>query len=87
MGLKGFEKAEAADGGGKDGADPYLPMGKFSSMGERELGSNDALAGELRKPSRPIPLPFPWYSSSGGGVGVRGGSGIGRLDAMAVDSC
>lgn len=38
----------APDGGGNAGAAPYLPMGKFSSMGERELGSKVDLAGELR---------------------------------------
>lgn len=81
-GLKGLEKAEEADGGGKAGADPCLPIGKFSSMGDKEFGSKADFAGELRKPSRFIPL-LSCSSSSGGGVGVRGGSGIGRLDAMA----
>ena len=85
VGLRGVGKA---DWGGNAGADPYLPIGKFSSMGDRELGSKAALAGELRYPSRLIP-PFPWFesSSSGGGVGVRGGAGIGKLDAMAFGGC
>ena len=47
VGLRGFEKAEV-EGGGKAGADPYLAIGKFSSMGDRELGSKADLAGELR---------------------------------------
>lgn len=81
VGLSGLEDA---DGGGKVGAAPYLPIGKFSSMGDKELGSKANLAGELRNPSRFIPLPS--SSSSGGGVGVRGGAGIGRLDAMAFGS-
>lgn len=80
VGLSGLEEA---DGGGKAGAAPYLPRGKFSSMGDKELGSKANLAGELRKASRFIPLPS-WSSSSGGGVGVRGGAGIGRLDAIAA---
>lgn len=81
VGLRGLEEA---DGGGKAGAAPFLPIGKFSSMGDKELGSKANLAGELRNPSRFIPFPLPsWSSSSGGGVGVRGGAGIGRLDAMA----
>lgn len=34
------------------------------------------------KPSNPVPAEL--ESSSGGGVGVRGGSGFGRLDAMSA---
>ena len=58
-------------------------MGKFSSMGERHEGSKPPLIGELANPSRLIPELLSW-SSSGGGVGVRGGAGIGRLDAIAA---
>ena len=56
----------------KLGIDGLRLMGKFSSIGVGALASCTDLVGELEKPSRP---------SSGGGVGVRGGSGIGRLEA------
>jgi len=82
VGLSGLEEA---DGGGKVEVDPYLPIGKFSSMGDKDLGSKAASAEELRNPSRFIPL-LSWSSSSGGGVGVRGGAGIGRLVAIAFCS-
>lgn len=52
-------------------------------MGERHEGSKPPLIGELAYPSRLIPEVLSW-SSSGGGVGVRGGAGIGRLDAIAA---
>ena len=51
--------------------EPFRAREKFSSMGEREVGSKTDLVGELEKASNPL-------SSSGGGVGVRGGRGIGR---------
>jgi len=55
----------------KEGMEPFRAREKFSSMGEREVGSKTDLVGELEKASNPL-------SSSGGGVGVRGGRGIGR---------
>jgi hypothetical protein len=62
--------------------------GKVSIIGERELGSKVAVESTVR-PTPPIPNPLPSCtpSSSGvgvGGVGVRGGAGIGKLDAMAA---
>lgn len=59
VGLKGFARPDA--GGEKAGEEPCLPIGKFSSIGDNECGSKlkAALAGELTKPSRPIPLPIP----------------------------
>ena len=61
-------------------------MGKFSSIGDRQDGSKFPLTGELAYPSRLIPEELSCWSSSGGGVGVRGGAGIGRLDAIAATS-
>lgn len=61
------------------GVEPLRPTEKFSSMGERDVGSKTDLVGEFEKPSSPAE-----WSSSGGGVGVRGGSGIGRSNAIAV---
>lgn len=46
--------------------DPYRATGKFSSMGDNEVGSKTDFVGEFWKRSR-----------SGGGVGVRGGKGMG----------
>lgn len=34
------------DGGGKAGAEPWRPIGKFSSMGDRQDGSKRPLTGE-----------------------------------------
>lgn len=80
VGLSGF----ADDGGGKAGVEPRRLSGKFSSIGERQEGSKMPLTGELVNPSRLIPELLSCSSSSGGGVGVRGGAGIGRLDAIAA---
>ena len=52
-------------------------------MGDKQEGSKFPLLGELRNPSRLIAELFSW-SSSGGGVGVLGGAGIGRLDAIVA---
>lgn len=51
---------------------------KFSLNGDR--ASNWDCAGDSMKPSSPIPLGE--ESCSGGGVGVRGGRGLGTLDAI-----
>lgn len=59
----------------KLGADAYRVTGKFSSMGDNEVGSKTDFVGEFWNLSSP--------SSSGGGVGVLGGRGIGR-SAMAA---
>lgn len=64
-----------------DPSAPYLPIGKFSTIGDSALGSKDVLIGEVMTPSKPNPPGG--YSSSGGGVGVRGGAGIGKVVAMA----
>ena len=34
---------------------PYLPVGKFSTMGDSALGSKDVFVGEVMTPSRPKP--------------------------------
>lgn len=52
----------------KVGRDPFRGIGKFSSNGDKALGSQTDLVGEFEKPAS-------W--SSVGGVGVRGGSGTG----------
>jgi hypothetical protein len=49
-------------------------------MGERALELNPSLVGESW-PSNPSPTTSS-FSSSGGGVGVRGGIGSGITDAM-----
>ena len=54
----------------KPGPDAYRMTGKFSSMGESEVGSKADFVGEFWNL-------FRLSSSSGGGVGVRGGRGIG----------
>ena len=56
----------------KPGMGPNRVAGKFSSMGERERGSKTDFVGEFWNLSSPL------LSSSGGGVGVRGGKGMGR---------
>ena len=58
----------------KPGAEAYRMTGKFSSMGDSEAGSKADFVGEFWNLLR-------FSSSSGGGVGVRGGRGIG-LSAM-----
>ena len=62
-------------------------VGKVSVMGEREFGSKLKVESTV-PPTPPIPSPAPSCISSPGmgvgGVGVRGGSGTGRLDAIAV---
>ena len=83
VGLSGMVEDDV---GGKAGAEPWRPIGKFSSMGDRQDGSKLPLTGEWTKPSRLIPGKFSCSSSSGGGVGVRGGAGMGRLDAIAATS-
>ena len=58
--------------------EPYRWTGKFSSMGDREVGSKTDLVGELAKLSK-----YPSWSS--GGVGVRGGRRmVGCSEAMAA---
>lgn len=74
VGLKGLAGVPAADP-----SCPYLGIEKFSTMGDNDLGSNVVLVGESMTPSNPSPAVS---SSSGGGVGVRGGSGMGIDDAM-----
>ena len=56
----------------KPGMGPNRVTGKFSFMGEREFGSMADFVGEFWNLSSPL------LSSSGGGVGVLGGRGIGR---------
>ncbi len=58
-----------------------IPIGKFSTIGERALGSNVVFLGDIMTPSKPKPAAL--CSSSGGGVGVLGGSGIGMVETMA----
>lgn len=60
-------------------------MPKFSLIGDSELGSKETLVGEsiLSIPSKPKPVVSEWESSEGG-VGVRGGAGIGAMAAMVV---
>ena len=57
----------------------YLSEGKAEDMGDNAFGLNPSLVGEGRSsgPGSMGALP-----SSGGGVGVRGGTGSGILDAM-----
>lgn len=61
--------------------------GNVSVIGDSELGSNVMVESTVR-PTPPVPSPPPsCVSSSGmgvGGVGVRGGAGIGRLEAIAA---
>lgn len=38
-----------------DPSAPYLPTGKFSSIGDSVLGSKDVLIGEVITPSKPSP--------------------------------
>jgi hypothetical protein len=58
-------------------------VGKVSAMGERAFGSKEVFECTVREtPSIPSP---PSSCSPGigvGGVGVRGGAGIGRLEAI-----
>ena len=65
--------------------DPKRP-GKASVMGDKALGSNVTV--ECTVPLAPsIPRPDSASCSSGigvGGVGVRGGAGMGRLEAIVV---
>ena len=64
----------------------YLPAAKFSSMGDSALGSKVDFVGETSSPTPSNPSParsgLSSRGSSGGGVGVRGGSGIGRVLAI-----
>lgn len=77
-GLSGFE----GDATFED-IDPTRPEGKLSSIGDKAFGSNVIFVGEIwETPSKPRPAMC--SGSSGGGVGVRGGMGIGRLNAMAL---
>jgi len=77
-GLNGFPGDVVAEA-----IEPNLPMGKFSTIGDNALGSKETFLGEVMTPSKPKPAV--WLSSSGGGVGVRGGSGIGNPLDMAED--
>ena len=52
--------------------EPYRAVGKFSSMGDKDVGSKTDFVGEFWNRSR-----------SGGGVGVRGGRGMG-LSSMII---
>ena len=87
--LRGAAPVGVADpGDSNDDTDGFRALGgKFSSVGERYIVLSDGLVGELEKPSRPKPwvpaaMVFSYSSLSGGGVGVRGGWGIGRVEAM-----
>jgi hypothetical protein len=71
------------DGGIGDAIDPKRPE-MLSTAGDRALGSK--LIVERTVWAVPS-IPSPSSVSSGigvGGVGVRGGAGIGRLDAIAA---
>lgn len=59
----------------------YCFEGNVADMGESAFESK-AMAG-ARSPSSPRPT-GPGASSSGGGVGVRGGTGRGILEAISV---
>ena len=61
----------------KPGADAYRVTGKFSSIGDNDVGSKTDFVGEFWNLAK-------LSSSSGGGVGVRGGRGIG-LSAITAD--
>lgn len=65
--------------------EPYRPPMKCSLIGDKALGSKETSVGEVVTPSRPSPFK-PWCSSSGGGVGVLGGAGIGSSEAMTFKS-
>jgi hypothetical protein len=65
--------------------EPKCP-GKVSVIGDREFGSKVIDECTVRS-TPPIPSPPPSCCSSGigvGGVGVRGGAGIGRLEAISA---
>ena len=59
---------------------------KVSVMGERELGSKVIVERTVREtPSIPRPEVLCSSTTGVGGVGVRGGAGMGRLEAIAAD--
>lgn len=71
-----------AGDGNAESIDPNL--GKVALIGEREFPSK--LSVEITVWEIPL-IPSPEGGSSGigvGGVGVRGGAGMGRLEAIAV---
>lgn len=57
----------------------YLSEGKVEDMGDSAFGLNPSFVGESRSSS---PGSTGAFLSSGGGVGVLGGTGKGMLDAM-----
>ena len=61
----------------------YCLDGKVADIGESAFGSNPSPPVDS-SPSSPRPTGSCGASSSGGGVGVRGGSGIGRFEAMTA---
>jgi hypothetical protein len=72
-----------ADAGIGDPIDPKRP-GNTSVIGDKELGSKLIEETSVR---REPTIPRPSSGSSGigvGGVGVRGGAGIGRLEAIVA---
>lgn len=60
----------------------YCLEGNVADMGERAFGLKPRFAAES-SPSNPRPTGC-GGSSSGGGVGVRGGTGNGIFEAMAA---
>ena len=64
----------------------YCFEGKVADIGESAFGSNPNPPADS-SPSNPRPTGSCGASSSGGGVGVRGGSGIGRFEAMTATQC
>ena len=72
-------KGNVAEDGDAGKTEPYRLEGKLSFMGDKELLSI-AIVEDKAAPAPAKPMGV--FSSSGGGVGVRGGAGIGIVDAM-----
>lgn len=64
----------------------YCLDGKVADIGESAFGSNPSPPADS-SPSNPSPTGCCGASSSGGGVGVRGGSGMGMFEVMAAVRC
>jgi hypothetical protein len=62
---------------------PYRSDGKVADIGDSALGLNPRFEGDMEF-SNPSPTGGLNRSSSGGGVGVRGGAGIGLSEAMVA---
>jgi hypothetical protein len=62
---------------------PYLSDGKVADMGDNALGLNPSFEGDMEL-SKPSPTGGLNFSSSGGGVGVLGGAGMGLSEAMVA---